>query len=91
MFKSTDDREKRRTDRSTGLEVVEIEVAGCPDRHLGVIRDRSAQGARIQVRDAGRLPPKVKLFSPSIGDGVTAKVCWQRDGDIGIRFGKHLF
>lgn len=80
--------EKRRDERSTGLEVVEIGVPGSDDRHIGIIRDRSDNGARIQVRGVDDLPRMIVVYSPSSDDGVPARVCWQRGRDVGIRYRK---
>ena len=79
-------RERRRVERSDGLEVIEVEFAGCDGRRIGVIRDRTAYGIRAQFNHADDLPKKITIFSRSIGDGVAAKVCWQRGRDVGIRF-----
>ena len=82
--------EKRRTERSTGLEVVEIGVAGSDERRIGVIRDRSESGARIQIRAAEDLPATITIYAPSSNDGVPAKVCWQRGRNVGIRYRRRL-
>lgn len=82
--------EKRRSQRSIGLEVVEIEISGCDERRMGIVRDKSDRGARIEVGHATSMPSRIIVFSPSIGDGVHARVCWRRDREIGIRFCKRL-
>lgn len=78
--------ERRRAERSTGLEVIEIEVAGSDERRIGVIRDRTAYGVRAQFRKTDDLPKVITIYSRSIGDGVPAIVCWQSGQDVGIRF-----
>ena len=79
-------RERRRAERSEGLEVIEVEIAGSDSRRIGVIRDRTAYGIRAQFRNTDDFPKMITIFSRSIGDGVPAIVCWQSGRDVGIRF-----
>ncbi len=78
-------RDRRRAERSEGLEVIEVGIAGSDGRRIGVIRDRSAYGIRAQFRTTDDFPKMITIYSRSIGDGVPAMVCWQRGRDVGIR------
>ena len=81
---------ERDADRIYGSEVVEIETRGHRRKRVGVIKDISASGARIRIHDAASLARRIKLSSPSIGDGVGARIRWRRGSEVGVRFDNPL-
>ncbi len=51
------------------------------------ILDMSDSGARIEVSDAGAVPPKLRLaFSRDVRTGRPCEVVWQRGRTIGVKF-----
>ena len=59
--------------------------------HLGqavecAILDITADGARVSIREALRLPKAVKLCFARTGELIEAEVAWQLGFDLGLRF-----
>jgi hypothetical protein len=77
---------KRNAIRALGLEAVEIKCRARSRKIIGVIKDFSSSGARIRVYNAAGLGRKITLSSPSIGEGVAAKIRWRRVTEIGVQF-----
>ena len=76
--------------RVYGLQVVEIACRGQTDSCIGVIKDVSSMGARIRVHAPSELARKIRLTSPSIGDGVGAQIRWRNETEIGVQFDRPL-
>lgn len=81
---------ERDVNRVYGSEAVEIETTGHSRKRIGVIKDISSSGARIRIHDAASLACRIKLSSPSIGEGVEAIILWRRDAEVGVRFDNPL-
>jgi hypothetical protein len=86
MLKFLRAHKEREANRVYGLEAVEIKCRARSQKIIGVIKDISSSGARIQVYDAAGLARKITLSSPSIGEGVPARIRWRRSTEIGVHF-----
>ncbi len=51
-----------------------------------LIRDISADGARIKFSDAVATPDVVELYIPHRGETLVARVKWRGDGELGLSF-----
>ena len=78
--------ERRNCERSKVFLGAQLRVSEYFEPAECVVRDISAFGARLQLRDGRNLPRNVNLFIPSRNVRVTADVTWRHDNFVGVAF-----
>ena len=51
-----------------------------------VVKDMSAQGARLRVRDGKTVPQQFELVIAHTGESRPARVCWRTEKEVGVSF-----
>jgi hypothetical protein len=87
---NADDSKTRDASRVHGLEPVTVFSGENGAQVIGVIKDISGTGAHIRLVDAEKLPERVFLSSPTIGEKRSVLIRWRDETNIGVHFDEAL-
>lgn len=81
---------QRASERYPTFQGAEVYGSDSKFRCSAVVRDISETGARLRLSGGETPPDHITIRVHGYDDKMSGKVCWRKDGDIGIEFDKKL-